>query len=311
VRLRSIPFLLALVIAACGGNDAAEPTPAPRVTEETPSGDVEFSTTPPPAPDDGSSPAVNSIAVDPGDGTIMVGTGPAMFIVPPGAKEGERALGTLTTPNGKGTVSGNLVMRFSGPNELLASGHPQEGNLPENLPLVRSTDHGKTWEAVPDTVEADYHELEIAGDRILAVSVDSPDILVSSDGGVNWDKRTPPSAPIDVVVDPSDPQRWAVSTEQGTFVSNDDGATWRPRDPGMGARLAWPKADALYSLDRNGKLRVSRNGGERFEDAGDVGGLPSELTTGPDGTLYAAVVGGKIRKSADGGKSWETVATLK
>jgi hypothetical protein len=315
VRLRSTVFLLVLAFAGCGGGEAEEPTPAPEVTAqgtpEAPTGDAELSTTPPPAPDDGSSPAVNSITVDPGDGTIMVGTGPAMFIIPPGAKEGERMLGTLSTPAGKGTVSGNMVMRFTGPNELLASGHPQQGDLPENLPLVRSSDHGKTWEAVPDTAEADYHELEIAGDRILAVNVDSPDILVSTDGGSSWDKRTPPNAPIDVVVDPSEPQRWAVSTEQGTFVSNDDGGSWRPRDPAMGARLAWPEADALYTLDRNGKLRVSRDGGGSFEDAGDVGGLPSEFTAGPEGDLFAAVVGGKVRKSSDGGRSWRTVATLK
>ena len=95
---------------------------------------------------------------------------------------------------------------------------------------------------MPGTAEADYHELESAGDMILAVSVESPDILVSRDGGQTWEKRTPPQAPIDVVVDPDDPQQWAVSTEQGTFVSTDGGGSWRPRDTTFGARLTWPAA---------------------------------------------------------------------
>lgn len=314
---RSVPLVLALAIAACGGGETPPelaPTPEPAAEippQETPGAGGELDLEPPVAPDDGSSPAVNSVTVDPGDGTIMVGSGPAMFIVRPGEKKGERIQGLIETPDAKGTVSGNMVLRFTGPGELLANGHPRQGNLPENLPLVRSSDHGETFEIVEGTAEADYHEFEVFGDRIFAVNVDSPDIQVSSDGGKTWEKSTPPNLPIDIVVDPDDPDHWAVSTEQGTFVSTDGGGSWRPRDTAFGARLAWPETDALYSLDRNGKLRVSRDGGKSFEEAGDVGGLPSEIATGAKGELFVAVVGGKIRKSDDGGKSWTTVATLR
>jgi hypothetical protein len=308
--------MLCFVLAACGGSDpdpGADPTTEPTVEATTDSGggDAELSSTPPPATDDGSSPAVNSIAVDPGDGTIIVGTGPALFRVDPGAKEGERILGKLTGAKSAGTVSGNLVVRFTGPGELLASGHPQAGDLPENLPLIRSSDHGDNWEVVPNTAEGDYHELEVFGDQLIAVSVESPDIQVSRDGGVSWEKKTPPQLPIDVVVNPADPQHWAVSTEQGTFLSTNGGGSWRPRDPSSGARLAWPAEDKLYSLERNGQMRLSTDGGRSFKQVGDVDGLPSEFTYGPKGELYVAIVGGKIRKSTDGGKSWTTAATLK
>ena len=314
---RSLPIVLALVVAACGGSDPEPAAPTPEASveippQETPGADGELDLEPPPAPDDSSSPAVNSVTVDPGDGTILVGSGPAMFIVRPGEKEGERILGVVETPEGKGTVSGNMVLRFTGPGELLASGHPRQGSLPENLPLLRSSDLGKTFDVMPGTTEADYHELEVFGDRIFAVSVESPDIQVSSDGGKTWQTSTPPSLPIDVVVDPGDPDHWAVSTEQGTFVSTNGGQSWRPRDTSFGARLAWPEADALYSLDRNGKLRVSPDGGESWEDRGDVGGLPSEITTtGRKDELLVAIVGGKLRKSTDGGKNWRTAATLR
>jgi photosystem II stability/assembly factor-like uncharacterized protein len=56
---------------------------------------------------------------------------------------------------------------------------------------------------------------------------------------------------------------------------------------------------------------VSADGGQSFKPVGDVGGLPSEFTYGPKGELYVAVVGGKVRKSTDGGKSWTTTATLR
>src|SRR3954451_11790424 len=145
---------------------------------------------------------------------------------------------------------------------------------------------------------------------ILAVSVDAPDVLVSRDGGKSFEKKTPPALPIDVVVDPSDPQHWAVSTEQGTFVSANGGDSWRPRDTTFGARLVWPSKDALYSVDRNGKVRVSRDGGRRWEERGEVGGLPSELAVGRRNEVLAAVVGGKLRRTRDGGRTWSTVTTL-
>jgi photosystem II stability/assembly factor-like uncharacterized protein len=300
--------IAALALSACGGADEADPAP-PADT----SAPAETATEAPPAqtppPDtgaaDGSSPAINSVAVDPGDGTIMVGSGPALYRIKPGGKEAEKLTGALDG----GTVSGNLVVRFKGPNDLIASGHPQEGSLPENLGLIHSSDHGETWERVQGP-EADYHELEIAGKQIIGVNAESPDIQVSGDGGANWETRTPPAAPIDVVVNPSDANQWAVSTEQGTFVSSNAGQSWRPRDTTFGARLVWPRKDALYSVDRNGKVRVSPDGGRRWEDRGDVGGLPSEVAVGRQGEVLAAVVGGKIRRTKDGGRTWSTVATL-
>ena len=100
-------------------------------------------------------------------------------------------------------MSGNLVVRFAGPGDLLASGHPEgAGSLPENLGLIRSRDHGETWESVAGLGEGDYHELEVAGDLLVAVNAESPDIQVSRDGGRSWEAKTPPAPPIDVVVDP-------------------------------------------------------------------------------------------------------------
>lgn len=295
--------VLLVVLAGCGSEPTSPPPEAePPAATEAPA--VVEAATPPPAASDGSSPAINSVTVDPGDGTMLIGTGPALFRLASGQKEASRIVGTLPG----GAVSGNLVVRFAGAGDLLASGHPQEGSLPENLGLIRSADHGDTWERV-EGPEGDYHELEVAGDLLVGVNAESPDIQVSRDGGATWETRTPPAAPIDVVVDPDDPSRWAVSTEQGTFVSGDGGGSWRPRDTTFGARLVW--SDALYSVDRNGVVSASRDGGRSFKRRGEIGGLPSEVSAGPDGELLAGVVGGKIRRSTDGGRRWSTVTVLR
>jgi hypothetical protein len=312
-RLSRACVIAVLALAGCGGSEVTSGGPAPGPDEaptEVPTSEPPATAETPPPSSGTASPAINSVTVDPGDGTILIGTGPSLFRIAPGAKGAERITGKLTTAQGEGTVSGNLVVRFAAAGDLLASGHPQEGALPENLGLIRSSDGGDNWKAV-DGPDADYHELEIAGDLIVAVNAESPDIQVSGDGGHSWESRTPPAAPIDVVVDPGDAQHWAVSTEQGTFFSSDGGGSWRPRDTTFGARLIWPARDALYSIDRNGGVRVSSDGGRSWDERGEVGGLPSEVSAGRQEELLAAVVGGKIRRSRDGGRSWVTLTTLR
>ena len=297
--------LVLFLLAGCGSEEAPAPAPTSAPTEVA-------TTAPEPSAQTGgtATPAINSITVDPDDGTLMIGSGPALYRLAPGDSAPHEVTGQLTTPQGEAAVSGNLVVRFAGPGDLLASGHPEGGgSLPENLGLIRSRDHGDTWESVAGLGEGDYHELEVVGDLIIAVNAESPDIQVSRDGGRSWESKTPPAPPIDVVVDPGDPQRWAVSTEEGTFSSSDGGGSWRPRDPSFGARLIWPEPDALYSIDRNGKVRVSEDRGETWTDRGDVGGLPSEVAIGRKDELLVAVVGGKVRRSSDG-REWETVTTL-
>jgi len=311
--VRRSALVVLILLAGCGSDpatDPAEPAQAPtEAATEAPTQAPAGTPVPPPPGSDGSSPAINSITVDPGDGTIMVGTGPALFRIDPGAKQGERIAGSVTTDKGSGTVSGNLVLRFAGPGDLLASCLSQEAAPPENLPLIRSSDHGATWQAVPGTAEGDYHELESSGDTIIAVSVDAPNVLISRDGGKSFDTKTPPAAPIDVVVNPKDPQQMAVSTEQGTFSSNNGGDSWRPRDTTFGARLTWP--DDLYSVDRSGKVRASKDGGSSWEDRGDVGGIPSVIASGRKGELLVGIIGGKVARSTDGGRKWATAATLR
>ena len=301
-----LALLALLVLAGCGSDEPAEtttestPTPNPTVEAE------------PSAPGSAANAFIGSLAVDPGDGTLMIGTGLGLFRADKGAGKAERVIGELTTPDGAGPVSSNLVIRYSGPGALLGSGHPEGGGsaLPEDLGLMRSGDAGDTWEPVSQLGESDFHILQARGDRVVAVRVDESDIQVSGDGGGSFEARAAPDLPLDVAFDPADPQRMVVATQQGTFSSSDEGSSWRPRDPVPSDQLAWAKPDALYRADPGGLIKVSADGGATWKDRGNVGLTVNELAADGEGTLYASVPGGEVHTSTDGGATWKRLLRL-
>ena len=56
-------------------------------------------------------------------------------------------------------------------------------------------------------------------------------------------------------------------------------------------------------------MRKSSDGGKSWEEVGTIGAGPKDFVAGPDGKLYAYVPGGKIRRSEDGGKTWTDLVT--
>jgi photosystem II stability/assembly factor-like uncharacterized protein len=223
-----------------------------------------------------------------------------------------RVVGELSTPDGSGRVSSNLVVRFRGRGELLASGHPEgPGSLPENLGLMRSRDGGRTWESISELGEADHHILQVSGDDVVGVRAEETDIQVSSDGGRTFEARTPPAPPVDVALDPRDAANLVVSTEQGIFTSSDSGGSWRQREAGPGSQLAWTASGELYRADPGGLVKVSADGGQTWEDRGTVDMTVNELAADADGALYASVAGGEVKRSTDGGATWRRHVLLR
>jgi photosystem II stability/assembly factor-like uncharacterized protein len=292
-RLRFALPLVLLALSACGGGDGEEEAAAPTAAAGTTSDIV-------------------SIAIDPSDGTLLAGSGPAFYRLPPGAEKPEQAKGALSTPKGAGTLTKDVVVRFEKPGTIIASGHSGQAALPPVLGILRSTDMGDTWEPISGLGEADYHELEIQGNRIFGLRNEDPGMIqVSDDGGKTWDTVEAPSvaAPIDVSVNPGDPKVWAVSTDQGVFVSKNEGKSWRQRDTVFGARIAWGP-DGLYSAGKDGKAKLSADNGDSWQEVGTIGAGPKELIVSPKGELYASVAGPEIRRSTDGGKTWSKVIAL-
>ena len=173
---------------------------------------------------------------------------------------------------------------------------------------------GETWEPISGLGEADYHEIEIAGDRIFALRNEDPGMIqISDDGGKTWDTREAPSvaAPIDVAVNPGDPKVWAVSTDQGVFVSQQRGQVLaparhdvrRPHRLGRRPTRCTPRA-------RTARSRRAPTAADSWQDVGTIGAGPKELIVGPKGELYASVSGPEIRRSTDGGANWEKVIAI-
>jgi hypothetical protein len=307
--LARLAILTALVLAGCGGtNDPAQKTPTP-TEPPTSSATPGAQTSAPPPTTSGANAFIGSIAVDPADGTVMLGTGLGLFRLDKGAQDAVRVNGQLATPSGSGQVSSNLVVRYPGPGDLIASGHPEGGSLPENLGLISSTDSGKTWKPVVELGKTDYHILQTAADYVVGVLADAKEVRVSGDGGSSFADRIPPDTPVDVVFDPKDPNRMVVATKQGTFTSQDEGRTWRQRDNAPTEQLAW--GAKLYRADPGGVIKVSADGGMSWDDAGTVGATVNELALDAQGALYASVAGGEVKQSTDGGATWNRLVKLK
>lgn len=260
---------------------------------------------------DGEFPVVGALTVNPADGMLWMATNTGLFRIPEGASEPEPVTGMLTTPDGSGRISEQLVVQYTGPDELLGSGHPppDETGLPPALGLIRSEDAATTWTAVSEVGEADFHTLDRTGDRIVGALSGQSQVLVSEDEGRTWNPRAAPGGVIDLAVDPDQPDRWVTTTADGVYVSDDGGGSWRPVDPTPNSYLVWPESDVLYRLDPGGPLKRSSDGGRRWEDVGDTGGEPQQLTAADPETLYAVLLDGTVKRSTDGGAAWTDIVS--
>jgi photosystem II stability/assembly factor-like uncharacterized protein len=278
-------------VAGCGGEGGSSEPPAataPAGTEE-----------------------VGSVAVDPADGALLIGSTIGTFRLPKDATKAEPVESTMAADGKSGPVN-DLVSRFSGAGAAFGSGHSRGGTLPQNLGLMSTRDGGKTWQSLSGLGEIDYHDVEVAGDLLVALRVDQADVQISRDGGRTFEAQAAPAAAraVDISINPGDRELWAVGTEQGTFISTNAGGTWRQRDTTFGARVTWAAPDALYSAGLDGKVRLSSDGGRSWNEVGTIGAGPKDFAHGPNGELYAYVTGGKVRRSTDGGKTWADLVTL-
>jgi photosystem II stability/assembly factor-like uncharacterized protein len=198
----------------------------------------------------------------------------------------------------------------AGPDRFLASGHPDlQSDLPPQLGLQRSTDGGRSWQSVSLLGEVDLHVLRAVANRVYGIDSGTGLLLASGDGGRSWDARTPPPATFDLAVDPGDVEHVITASESGLFQSADGGRTWRPVGDDVTGLLAWPARAALYVVDRRGSVATSSNGGKTFRPVGEIGAQPEAFSAAEPRELYAAVAGGKVLSSTDGGASWRTRST--
>jgi photosystem II stability/assembly factor-like uncharacterized protein len=237
-------------------------------------------------------------------------TNTGLFRVPGEGKTPLKVTGTLSTPDGGGEISEELVVRFTGPDQLLGSGHPPAGSsLPPALGLMRSNDAARTWTSVSKLGTVDFHAIEPAGDRLVGGLFAQAQVLVSGDGGRSWETRAAPRPLVDLEVNPGDPTKWIASTADGVYRSRDEGGSWRAIDPMPNSYFAWAAPDALFRLDPGGPLMRSGDGGASWKQVGDTGGEPQALVAANRTTLYALLLDGTVKRTADGGRTWTDYVT--
>jgi photosystem II stability/assembly factor-like uncharacterized protein len=257
----------------------------------------------------GPDPRIGSLAVDPGDESLWLSTNRGLYRLRDGA-EPQRVVGQLTTPQGSGRISGELVVGFTRQGDLIASGHPSSDSaLPPALGLIASDDEGRTWRSVSELGSSDFHVIETSGPRVAAAQYGEAAILVSDDGGRTWQGRSAPETVVDLAVDPRDGERWIVTTASGVAASTDAGKTWRPVDVVPNGRLAWSRDGTAWRIDPGSEVLRSSDAGKTWQKAGKAGsGEPQALTVTAQGELVAAMADGTVRRSRDEGRSWSLVA---
>jgi photosystem II stability/assembly factor-like uncharacterized protein len=292
--LALLAALAAVASAGCGGESSGSSSEQP---DEQRSGRlVDLSLNPP---------YVNGLDVDPKTGDYLLTTNKGFWRIDANTDEVTQVEGTVSSGGAESPVGTFLFVHAREDGTLIGSGHPDQPTLPQYLGLIESSDGGLNWTVVSRLGEADLHKIVETHDRLYAWDAVLSALLVSSDGGRNFKESfTPRGLIIDFAVDPKDPDVIVAANEDQIFRTEDGGQAWRPLSGAEGVRLAWTAPDKLYRADKDGRVYVSPDGGQRFDQVGEIQGEPYKIEpVGPD-ELLVALSDGSIVKTVDGAKTW-------
>ncbi len=236
---------------------------------------------------------VHGLGVDPQDGALYAGTHYGLFRLPED--------GAVTRVADR--VQDFMGFTVVGAGHFLASGHPGEGqDGPSSLGLIETIDGGQTWQPLSLQGEADFHSLEARHDRVYGLNAMTGEFMVSEDKQT-WESRSQiPMA--DFAVSPQDPDVLLATTEQGLARSDDGGSSFAAVTGAPVLLLvSWAEDGTVIGVDPEGVVHASTDGGQSWEQRGQLDAAPHALTAASDDEVFAAV-DGAILASADGGRSF-------
>ena len=240
---------------------------------------------------------VHGLGVDPNDGTLYVASHFGVFRTAVGESPQRVADRWQDT----------MAFTVAGPGHFLASGHPDlREDLPVQLGLIESTDAARTWQEVSLQGEADFHALEVAGERIWGYDSLSGRLLTSKSGGRTW-QSVARLAVLDLAVAPGRPDSVLASTPTGLVRSDAASAA-----PGAveGAPpvvlLDWPATRTALGVTGDGRIFRSDDSGSSWRQ---VATAPTGQPHAFDATLgewHIATEQG-VFTSDDQGRRWQPI----
>jgi photosystem II stability/assembly factor-like uncharacterized protein len=168
--------------------------------------------------------------------------------------------------------------------------------------LIETTDGGETWQQLSLEGEADFHSLEARHGRVYGLNAMTGEFMVSEDMQT-WESRSQiPMA--DFTVSPQDADVLLATTEQGLARSDDGGSSFSAVSGAPVLLLvSWAEDGTVIGVEPEGAVHASTDGGQTWEQRGQLDASPHALTAAGDDQVYAAI-DGAILASADGGRTF-------
>jgi photosystem II stability/assembly factor-like uncharacterized protein len=232
---------------------------------------------------------------------------------------------------GKNLYVGSLFMSPRDPQTLLAAVGEDLYHEADHGGVYLSTDGAASWQCVLDAEVMTSVEFAVADPRV-AYAASFQSVFRSEDGGRSWKRmgfpdrpwgpsRTVGGFPIDIQVDPRNPNRLFINSYLGgNFLSEDGGASWSIASKGYtGAQTRDICVDAsepgrVIAVGRSG-IFGSLNGGMDWEALGSARTGDVEFNAvavdPEDGQHLLAANNqfGQLQESRDGGRTWSQRAS--
>ncbi|MFE6506336.1 F510_1955 family glycosylhydrolase [Nocardioides sp. NPDC057767] len=240
---------------------------------------------------------IHGLGIDPADGALYAAG----------------HLGVFKIENGTPTRIANrwqdtMAFTVTGPHTFLGSGHPDlNEDLPPHLGLIESTDAAKTWKPLSLQGEADFHALEVVGNRVFGYDSNSSQILATTDR-TTW-KSVTEGEFIDLASSSGKTDQVLATTGAGELVRVDlGGQTTKVADA---PRLVWIDATprgVLVGTGPDGKVYTADSATGDWINPGSVTGQPEALDA--TDTVWHVATDTGIYASEDQGATWSKIVEI-
>ena len=187
-----------------------------------------------------------------------------------------------------------------------------------DLGVMRSTDHGNTWQSASNGLPSGEIRCLAASPTSVLYAGKPDGIFRSTDLGESWVRADSGVVGPNITCMVADSTSvFAGTVATGIFHSTDDGAHWVAVNngfsttPGPRTFSFSPEGDIYCGMNNlTGRLYRSTNKGSTWENLTQYIGLlvPSQILFKSSGEMFVAA--GQVKRSTDGGLTWDTFRSV-